>query len=99
MPPHASAPPPHHLASQGRQPVRVGPSARPCPHPCLLLQSVLAGTGYLSRRMSRVDALPYRQAVVEHVGLVEAPQAVPVITMLNKKASAMRVGRSGALVL
>lgn len=49
------------------------------------MQTVLAGTGHLSRRMSRVDALPYRQAVVRNIGLEEPPQAVPIITVLSKQ--------------
>lgn len=54
------------------------------------LQAVLAGTGYLSRQMAPVDALPYRQAVVRHIGLQELPQTRPVVTILNKQA---RLGR------
>ena len=48
-------------------------------------QSLLAGTGSLSRQMDRVDALPFRQAVVAGLRLVEPLQAKPQITIFNKK--------------
>lgn len=55
----------------------------------ICFKSVLAGTGFLSRRMSRVDSLPWRQAVLEHVGVEEAPQEVPVITFFRKEGRRM----------
>ena len=54
-----------------------------CPSICL--QTVLAGTGTLNRQMVRTDALPYRQAAIANIELVEAPQERPVITILDKK--------------
>lgn len=62
----------------------VSHAARPCWR-CLLLQTVLAGTGYLNRQMAPLEALPYRQAVVRHIGLQEPPQTRPVVTILNKQ--------------
>lgn len=49
------------------------------------MQSLLAGTGHLSRRMTRVDPYAYRQAAIQHVGIVEQPQTKPVITVFNKQ--------------
>lgn len=51
----------------------------------LWLQTLLAGTGYLSRRLTDMDALPYRQVVVSRMGLIEKPHLVPVITIMYKK--------------
>lgn len=45
--------------------------------------------------MAAVDALPYRQAVVGHIGLQEPTQQQPVITILNKQVGGGRSGRCG----
>jgi hypothetical protein len=58
-------------------------------------KTVLAGTGMLSRQLARVESLPYRQAAVQHVGLQEAPQRQPVITILKKAEGRRRVENSG----
>lgn len=75
--------------------------ALPTSRPSRMLQTVLAGTGYLSRRMSNLDALPYRQAVVSRMGLIEKPHLMPVITVLNKKVGCGegRAGRSVSAVV
>lgn len=65
-----------------------------CPLPAP--QTVLAGTGALSQQMAAVDALPYRQAAVAHLGLVEAPQPQPVITILNKQVCRVWLGSLAA---
>lgn len=59
--------------------------------------ATLAGTGMLNRQQADVDALPYRQAVVRHLGIREEAPRRPVITILNKKASVGRGGRVGGL--
>jgi hypothetical protein len=53
-------------------------------------RALLAGSGSLSMQQADLGALPYRQAVVRHLGVHEAPHERPVITILNKK-----VGRAG----
>ncbi len=55
------------------------------------LQTALAGVGNLTRRGRASDALPYRAAVAERLGLEEVPvgqEERPVITMLDKDVSA-----------
>ncbi|KAL4442053.1 hypothetical protein ABPG77_011314 [Micractinium sp. CCAP 211/92] len=59
------------------------------PRGLVCFQTVLAGTGSLSRQMAPVDALPFRQAVVHHIGLQEPPQERPVVTILNKQGRRM----------
>ncbi|EFN58307.1 hypothetical protein CHLNCDRAFT_142310 [Chlorella variabilis] len=49
-------------------------------------KTLLAGTGNLNRQQADVDSLPYRQAVVHHLGIPDLPHKKPVITILNKKA-------------
>lgn len=63
------------------------------------LQTALAGVGNLTRRGRASDALPYRAAVAERLGLVEVPvgqEERPVITMLDKDVSAHGACTAGA---
>lgn len=77
--------------------------AQPANHaPPALPQTVLAGVGNLTRRGRASDALPYRAAVAERLGLDEVPvgqEERPVITMLDKDVSALgrALACSGAL--
>ncbi|PSC68931.1 DNA-damage-repair toleration chloroplastic-like [Micractinium conductrix] len=48
-------------------------------------KSVLVGTGPLNRRVSQVDARPYRDAAACRLGLKEEPQQRPVITIMHKE--------------
>lgn len=53
-------------------------------------QSLLVGTGNLTRRGRATDALPYRDAVAQRLELHEPSfgrEAQPVITLLDKEAS------------
>ncbi len=55
-------------------------------------QSLLVGTGNLTRRGRATDALPYRDAVAQRLELREPPfgrEAQPVITLLDKEASVL----------
>lgn len=59
-------------------------------------RALLAGSGSLSMQQADLGALPYREAVVRHVGVREAPQDRPVITILNKKVGWGVVAGRGA---
>lgn len=56
----------------------------------VISQSLLVGTGNLTRRGRATDALPYRDAVAQRLELREPAfgrEAQPVITLLDKEAS------------